>query len=404
MEDTFYESGKDIAERIVSLCSKVSRHFICNLASYVRHDLKLRSAALFLLDCAIRGNSLERDRYGMHEWISDTITRADELAELLALYWRDGKKPLPNQLKAGLAKAFCKFDAYQLGKYNRDYAIKLRDVMFLCHPKPKDAEQAEVFKKLANNNLKSPDTWEVALSAGADKKATFERLLTDGKLGYLALIRNLRNMSESGVSRALVSQALLAGAENNWAFPYQFISAAIHAPEYADELNQAMLISARNHVPRLDGINGILVDVSGSMGASMSSKSKATRMQAAASLAICLRETGNCVVAGYDDGYYPMPNYRGIPLYDKLAAISGGATYTGRATERMLNEHNDIARLFVVTDEQAHDKIPNIGDRKGYYINVAPYKPSLPDVYNRWTRISGFSERIFEWVKIYEKE
>jgi hypothetical protein len=42
--------------------------------------------------------------------------------------------------------------------------------MFLVHPKPKDKDQEEVFKKLANNTLESPDTWEVALSAGADKK------------------------------------------------------------------------------------------------------------------------------------------------------------------------------------------------------------------------------------------
>ena len=58
-------------------------------------------------------------------------------------------------------------------------AISLRDAMFLVHPKPKDDIQKEVFRKLANNELESPDTWEVQLSAGKDKKETWERLLRE---------------------------------------------------------------------------------------------------------------------------------------------------------------------------------------------------------------------------------
>src|SRR5690606_23450596 len=125
------------------------------------------------------------------------------LAEFVALYWRDGKRPLSAQMKKGLARAFCKFDAYQLAKYDRPGPVRLRDVLFLVHAKPAAATQADTWKKLAAKALDSPDTWEVALSAGADKRDTFERLLKEKKLGYLALLRNLRNMDQAGVDEAL---------------------------------------------------------------------------------------------------------------------------------------------------------------------------------------------------------
>src|SRR5690606_26339378 len=101
-----------------------------------------------------------------------------------------------------------KFDAYELAKYDRPGPVRLRDVLFLVHAKPKAAEQAETWRKLAEKELDSPDTWEVALSAGADKRETLERLLKSGKLGYLALLRNLRNMAEADVNPALVKKAL----------------------------------------------------------------------------------------------------------------------------------------------------------------------------------------------------
>jgi hypothetical protein len=90
-----------------------------------------------------------------------------------------------------------KFDEYSLAKYNRDNAVKLRDVLFLCHAKPKDKEQEALWKKLVEGTLETPDTWEVALSGGNEKKETWERLMQEKKLGGLAFIRNLRNMTNA---------------------------------------------------------------------------------------------------------------------------------------------------------------------------------------------------------------
>jgi 60 kDa SS-A/Ro ribonucleoprotein len=87
------------------------------------------------------------------ETVERVIQRADELTELLAIYWRGGKRPLSKQMKLGLARAFRKFDAYALAKYDRANAVRLRDVLFLTHAKPKDAEQAALWAKLAANEL-----------------------------------------------------------------------------------------------------------------------------------------------------------------------------------------------------------------------------------------------------------
>jgi hypothetical protein len=45
---------------------------------------------------------------------------------------------LPAQMRKGLARAFGKFDEYQLAKYDRDGVVKLRDVLRLARPKPKE--------------------------------------------------------------------------------------------------------------------------------------------------------------------------------------------------------------------------------------------------------------------------
>jgi len=113
-------------------------------------------------------------------------------------------------MKRGLARAFAKFDEYALAKYDRESAVRLRDVLFLSHPKAENEAQDALWKRLIADELKTPDTWQVALSGGADKRETFERLIREVQLGYLALLRNLRNMIEAGCDHDLVRAAIIA--------------------------------------------------------------------------------------------------------------------------------------------------------------------------------------------------
>src|ERR1700689_3226400 len=204
-ESQFYEDGVEIAGRIAELVPKVAADQVAALAVAARAQMKLRHAPLLLVR--------EMARHATHrgfvaETLAQGIQRADELAEFVGIYWKEGRVPLAAQVKKGLAAAFPKFDEYALAKYDRGGPIKLRDVLFLAHAKPRDDAQAEVWKRLIVGELTAPDTWEVALSSGADKRGAWERLLREQKLGALALLRNLRNMREVGVDESLVLSAL----------------------------------------------------------------------------------------------------------------------------------------------------------------------------------------------------
>lgn len=419
-EPTFYETGESIAERIAELCQRVSIPFIAKLAVKARGEYKLRHVPLWLcIQLIARGRGLASGIVA--DTIATVIQRPDELAELLSLYWRDGKRPLSAQMKKGLAKAFGKFSAYQIAKWDRnDRKVKLRDVLFLCHarPTPKTGKAKKgdpvppgplergsnaLYRALVDGTLPVPDTWEVALSGGADKKETFERLLREKKLGYMALLQNLRNMSEAGVSMSLVSQALINGAKDSRALPFRFITACKHAPAYASALDIAMQ-SALEDAEKLKGNTVVVVDVSGSMNQTLSAKAETSRMEAASALTILLREsTEVCRIFTFSNSLAEVPAFRGLGLLGAIVQSQPhGGTHLRKALEKLAQITPDADRVVVVTDEQSHDGgPPRCWGRSGVLINVAGYKPAV-DVSQGWTRLSGWSERVVDYIRVEE--
>jgi len=332
------------------------------------------------------------------ETLERVIQRADELCEFVAIYWKDGRVPLSGQVKKGLAAAFPKFDEYQLAKYDRGGPIKLRDVLFLSHAKPRDDKQAGVWKKLIWGRLAVPDTWEVALSSAANKREAWTRLLAENKLGALALLRNLRNMKEAGVEEELVLSAVHA-ANTQRVLPFRFLAAARYAPHWEQALEPLMLKSTVER-EKLTGKTVLLVDVSGSMNWALSKRSEMKRTDAAYGLAVLLREIGEHVsVFSFSDHLVEVPARRGFALRDAIEASQAhNGTYLGKAVEQ-LNGKERYDRLIVISDEQAHDTVPN-PKGKGYVINVASYKNGVG--YGKWTHIDGWSESVVEYIRTLE--
>lgn len=400
-EDTFYEKGNDIAQRIASLARANKPEDVAALAVEARSEMQLRHVPLFLT------RELAR-RKGAGALVADTlervIQRADELGEFVALYWKEKKQPLSAGVKRGLARAFVKFDAYQLAKYDRESAVKLRDVLFLCHAKPRDEAQAAVWKQLVEGTLVAPDTWEVALSARKGKKETFERLLEEGKLGGMAVLRNLRLMTAAGVSPKLIRERLDKGVAR--ALPFRFVTAARYAPKLEDALEAAMLKGIAGLV-KLPGATGLLVDVSGSMNTALARKSETTRMDAAAGLAILLREKAEAFcVATFSDSCVELPPRRGFALRDAIVKSQNhSGTYLKKALAELHEKRDwkELDRVIVVTDEQSHDGILPAWTAKAYVVNVAPYKSGL-SYGNGWTHIDGWSERVVDYVAAVEAE
>jgi len=400
-EDGFYESGEEIAARITKLVSQVPAETVAEIALEARTAMKLRHVPLLLITSMAK---LKTHRHVVAQVTEAVVQRADELAEILAIYsrGRTGTKKLnklSKQLQKGLAKAFGKFDEYALAKYNQDNEIKLRDVLFLTHAKPKDRVQKALWKRLIDKQLVTPDTWEVAISAAkGDKTATkaeWTRLLTEGQLGALALLRNLRNMTEAGVDEKLIRKGLLT-MKTERVLPFRFISAARIMPKFEAELEQTMLKSLAE-VPKLKGKTVIVVDNSGSMyGTKVSKKSDLDRADAASALAILVREVCETVeVISFSDQPKLVPARRGFALKEAIQnATSHSSTMTDSALR--LAQLNGYDRIIVITDEQSHQTISAPKTDKAYFINVDSDKNGIG--YGKWTHIDGWSEAVLQYI------
>lgn len=405
-EDGFYEDGDSIANRIHENAAKCSPEFVSALAKQARSEFKLRHAPIWLMQSLI-------GREGMKaQAICDAIQRPDEIAEYLAMYWRDGKKPMPNQMKKGLAMAFNKFDEYQLAKWNRKNAIRLRDVMFLVRPKPKDKQQAEIFKRLANDDLAIPKTRETMLSSGQDAGSTYTELLSTGKLGHMALLKNLKTMTTEKVDRALVKKELARTAKNSMALPMRYLTAVRHAPSYAAELDQAMLQASAN-LPKLSGTTSVLIDCSGSMNSPVSGRSEMTMRDAATALAVHVREVaeGDCRIFAFGTDCTAVANLRGLGLVSAMEAVNrygagpqvGHGTNIGLSANKVSTAMGAHDRMIIITDMQSCDAVSAQAAERVYFMNVASYQNSVR-ADGKITHIDGFSEGAVRYMVELEEE
>ena len=219
------------------------------------------------------------------------------------------------------------------------------------------------------------------------------RLLSERKVGALALLRNLRNMKNAGVNEELVHSAL-SNMKTDRVLPFRFIAAARHAPQWEDPLETAMFRCVEGQ-SKLKGRTVLLVDVSGSMDAPLSKRSEMLRADAGYGLAVLLREICEDVaVYSFSDEVKRIPLRRGFALRDAIhASQTHSGTLLGQAVAEVKGSYD---RLIVITDEQAHDSVP-APTGTGYVINVASYKNGVG--YGKWTHIDGWSESVIEYIR-----
>lgn len=410
-EKTFYEDGASIAERIASLVSQVQPTVAADIAIEARDVGKLRHAPLWI-GAALAGGSPEARRV-VGKLLPRIIQRPDEMGEFIAMLSKAsaGKKRkgggimLSAQVKKGLADTFGKFNEYQLAKWNRDADIKLLDVLRLVHPKPKDQAQADLWKRLRDDKLTSPETWENRLSRGEDKKTVFTEMLQaePGKgLGYMALLMNLRNMAAAGVDAALVEPQLVGRAKGSKALPFRFISAARAVPAWEPMIDRAM-VAAIDGLNKMPGRTVLLIDNSGSMSMKLSEKGDMTRIDAAAALAVIAR--GICetpLVYAFSDKLIQIAPRSGMALVDAIKnSCQPAGTHTGAAVATVVEREKELARIIIITDEQAHDNIPEPPHGvKGYIVNVSTNKNGIG--YGPWTHVDGFSEGLISYIAANE--
>lgn len=392
-ENSFYEDGKSHAERIKHLVSQVSPTFVGELAKRARNEFKLRHVPLKLVRELARNGKLAANQ------LTDAIERPDEISEFLSIYWAEGRTPIANQVKKGLANAFGKFNEFQLSKWDKNSsAISLRDVMFMVHANPKGRE--DLFKRIANEELATADTWETRLSAGADKGETFADLMSNGKLGAMAFLRNLRNMVEAGIPEQMI-RAYAETVNVEKVLPFRYVAAARIMPQFEDMLEKMMLRSLSSQ-EKLPGKTVLLVDVSGSMfGPKVSEKSDLDRFDAAAALAMLCREVCEEVeIYSYSSDAVRVAPRHGFALRDAIHnSQPHGGTHLGTALSTV-NRQAKYDRVIVFTDEQSYDRV-DAPRGLGYVLNVASYENGINN--GAWTTITGFSEAVIDYIRAIEK-
>jgi 60 kDa SS-A/Ro ribonucleoprotein len=425
-EREFYEGGVDIAQRITDLCMKVDPFTVAHIADEARTLSHLRHVPLLMALALVKRGCPNVTPF----LIERVVQRADEMAEILSMYWADksNKHMIPAGLRKGLQRAIVKFDEYALAKNDKNSAsVSLRDVLRVVRPQPGqygDANnfkrgglkkyQQDLWKRAVKGELKTPDTWETQLSAGADKKETFTRLLTEGKLGYFALLRNLRNMEQAGVDYHLVNEAI-RGRKNgaDKILPFRFVAAARAAPRFEEALDFSM-IRAIDDLPKLKGITLVMVDVSGSMSSKLSAKSDLTRMDAAAALGAIV-QSDRLVVTTFSNGLVEVPARRGMAGID---AIVKSQPHSGTELAHCLdwvNKNVQHDRLIVITDEQAsafgsnhwrngRGQLPQPVAPLAYMINVASAQHGVGYGQGWTAHIDGFSENVLRFIAECEKD
>ena len=415
-ENNAYTDGQSISEEISRLIPLCKPSEVSQLAIEARTMQKLRHTPLFICVEMLKhpGHNLL-----VRHILPKIITRPDMITDFVAIYKTQNGgniKPIANSAKIGLAACFENFDEFQFAKYDRDSEIKLRDVMFLVRPKPSQGRE-ELYKKVASRTLSIPDTWEVALSTGKDKKETWTRLINENKLGGLAMLRNIRNMKDAGVDKKVISSGLKT-LKSQMLLPLNFLTAARINPEFERDIEDAMINSYKN-LPQLPGRTLFIVDVSGSMGELTSGNSKFSRLDQACSMAMLA--VNQCedyelvATAGNDrDGIgssmhmkYPQKGFAlATELQQSRYKIGGGGIFTRQCLEWCrANVSGEFDRIIVFSDSQDCDqinKIPKPYGKHNYICDVSSEKRGI-NFKGRWTaEISGWSENFLTYIAAHE--
>jgi len=413
-EKVAYMDGQKVSDEIKRLIPLCKPEDVYNLALEARTKQKLRHTPLFI---AVNMLKHEKHKTLVEDLLPKIITRADMLTDFVALYSLENSnkiKPLASAAKRGLAKSFENFNEYQFAKYDRNSGIKLRDVMFLVHPVASQGK-TELYKKIADRNLDVPDTWEVALSTGKDKKETWERLITEGKIGGLSMLRNIANMRKADVSRKIIDLGL-SKLNSLMLLPLDFLKSAKMNPEFERQIEDAMIRSYAN-LPKLPGKTLFVVDVSGSMGSLTSGQSEFARLDQAcamAMLAVNQCEDYEIVITAGSDGMgqhktkqikYPK---KGFDLFKQLTEdrLGGGGIFTRQCLEWCKENVSDkFDRIVIFSDSQDCDRVNAIPKPFGKYNYICDVSAHTKGVNFKgvWSaEISGWSEHFLTYIAAFE--
>lgn len=457
-ENTFYETGSDRQSRFVALLHQVTQQdakWMQKFIPFLRNDAYMRTASVVAAVEYVRAGGPEGASV-----VDSAIKRGDEPAELLGYYWASngGRKTLAKQVRLGLAQAanrlFTEFNSLKYDGTSR--GIRFADVLEVTHPKATSPEQNWLFQYLldqrhhgdwshmamaealpmvaANRSMRTiepekrreylrahPDalrqagfTWESVsewLGKGSMDAEAWEAMIPT--MGYMALLRNLRNFDEAGVSDETAARLSMHLSEpqqvaKSMQFPYRFYTAYknTNSTRWAHALDRALDLSTSN-IPKLKGRSLVLIDVSGSMTTPMSGRSTMQMCEAAGVFGVAQFRAagfeGNIVVFGESSADITMRKGTSVLKGTALAMQNHGVGHSTNLWPALTRHYAGHDRVFCFTDMQAnyagvkpHLNVPV------YFWNLAGYRPAATVGSNGVYEMGGLSDVTFRQIALLE--
>lgn len=422
-EDKFYGDNSAEMQETIKGVIKKDPQFVANLAVYARREFNMRSVSHVLI--AYLAHEVEGKPY-VRRAVKAVSLRGDDVTEIMVCYLNLFGKPIPNALRKGVADVMQGFDEYTLAKYKGEgKGVKMRDLLCLCRPTPKTAEQSEMWKRCLNNELQIPYTWETELSAKGNNAKTWEELIDSGKVGYMALLRNLRNIlnaNPSNVKKVLDTIQNPEAVKCSKQLPFRFLSAykeleGIGGSRVFDALENAVEASIAN-VPAIAGTTVIAVDTSGSMSSAISAKSKVNCCEIAMVLGLIANKIcDNSVFYTFDTNIrkHSLSSRNGI-LYTAMHCSNPGySTNMGLVFEKMIRDHVNADRVIILSDNQCNSgyngAVQGLADayRKKTGNDIWVHAIDLQGYGTqqfhgaKTNMIAGWSEKVFDFIRLAEQ-
>jgi len=429
VSDQFYRSSNDTLDRLKQILNKVDPKFAAKSAIFARDKFGMRS-----ITHALAGELTSR--LGGQEWSKNfydkVVVRPDDMTEIMSYYLENkthkNKPKFPNSLKKGFASAFNKFDNYQIAKYkNENKEVKLIDVVNLVHPVPTTSNK-DALSQLVSGTLKSTDTWESKLSKAGQEASNEEELsqlksdawgelLTTRKIGYFALLRNLRNIINQAPQLVDIACDILTDQriiQSSRILPFRFATAyeeitklgsSSEVRKVMTALNQALDISAIN-IPKFDGDTLVVLDVSGSMSGRPS--------EIASLFGAMIAKANNCDVMTFATS----ASYKAYNPMDSILTIRNSFRFSGGGTnfkDIFLKANKKYDRVIILSDMQGWIGHTTPASEFNLYkkkFNCSPYVYSwdlaglgtmqLPE--SNVFALAGFSDKVFDIMKWLETD
>lgn len=433
--DSYYESEKARLARIEAMIvgNPEKAEFLAKAMVYTRNTGNLRSVAHYM------GALLTENVKGvpfMKAALAKTMVRPDDATEMVAL-WNDRNsgKMVPNALRKAIKVSLeNRWDAYQLRKYFGNGSVKVSNLINIAHPKPSNDEKRDMFKQALEGRLPAIMTAQTvnAGTKGESRADAYDTMLREGKLGYMAALKNIRNILEAGATdetvnllcNLLVNKRAVAKSR---VLPFRFVQAyltvddmsmdRLRAKRVLAAIDKGFELSAKNVPIVSEGESvAILLDESGSMG----SKGSAGNGMSYFGLGKTLMAS---MLTGLDKGstlgYLWADTARevsidGSPMeFWKRTHTQGYGTDVYAAIQHLVKTKTKVDKLVIITDMQMYSvrgygrefkdmvkEYRKINPKvKVLFWNVAGYRGGTPmKLDHDILEVAGFSDKMLEVI------